>query len=131
MACFAPCVPSRSSALDSALKVLGCRKLALSEIKLSRLASAEDLDDFDAVFFEFMAAARYCEAFGQESVAFVPENPKGPSPDLRIRARPSAVFVECKRLDRMTDASVALRDEGRDCANAVLHELRIGCVYGA
>jgi hypothetical protein len=70
-------------------------------------------------------ASRYGEVFGLDRVAFVPERPPGTSPDIHIATSPTEWFLECKRLDRMADVTVALRDEARQVCEHTVTALRL------
>lgn len=91
--------------------------------RLQRLNAVKDLDAFDSVLFELATAARYGASLGFDRVAFVPENSSRKSPDLRI-ASSSEMFVECKHVDRMSDAAVKLTNQARDAATPLLRDLR-------
>lgn len=112
--------------LDMAVRGLAEGRVAGLDTRLARLASANRFDEFDAVLFELVTAAKYGETAGFERVVFIAEQPgRKKTPEFCVSLSSGDVFVECKRLDRMTIASVKLRDKVRDATRPTLDALRI------
>lgn len=110
--------------LDIAVQNLATARVVGHEEKFQRLIDAADFDDFEAVLFEVIVGSRYGEAFGRDGIEFIPERSDAQTPDLLIRSSPEEQFVECKRLDRMTDSTVSLRNEARDACTPIVHALQ-------
>jgi hypothetical protein len=109
--------------LEEATRQLIDGRVENVESRIRRLIAVKDLDDFDSIFFELATASRYGEVVGFDRVAFVAEASSHKSPDLRVDST-SEMFVECKHLDRMSEATVKLTNQARDAANPLLHDLR-------
>ncbi|ARX08040.1 hypothetical protein R4U62_002646 [Proteus mirabilis] len=63
----------------------------------------------DTLLFELLVACCYIR--NGWNVKFIPETPKEKTPDLLIRKNDSHYFVECKRLNKVTDYSEKERNE--------------------
>ncbi len=111
-------------ALHRALTTLHAARVRGFLERAARLVATIDLDDFESVLFELLVAARYGEVLGFDCVEFLDECSDRRTPDLLVRIGDRRVYVECKRIDRMTDASVAFRDDIRGLARPVLGVLR-------
>lgn len=109
--------------LDLAVQRLTAASVAGIDERLRRLSLAKDLDDFDSVLFEVVTADRYGLAVGADRVSFIADAPPRKSPDIRVDVPGDELFVECKHVDRMTDAMVKLSDEARDAANVILGDV--------
>jgi len=67
------------------------------------------MDTFDATLFEVAAASAYMSLEGTSHVEFL----HGANPDLLVDHEIGRMYVECKRFDRMTDATMTIRNEMR------------------
>ncbi|MEX0424456.1 hypothetical protein KDV38_12055 [Providencia rettgeri] len=63
----------------------------------------------DTLLFELLVACCYIR--NGWNVTFIPESPKEKTPDLLIKKNGSNYFVECKRLNKVTDYSEKERNE--------------------
>lgn len=111
-------------ALDRAITTLRDARIVGLDARLQRLAAATDFDTFDSVLFELVVAARYARVADFEGLEFVQETSSQKTPDLRVRLGSKTIHVECKRIDRMTDAAINLRKEVRAIGRPVLQQLR-------
>ncbi|MFT3912584.1 MAG: hypothetical protein QM704_00435 [Anaeromyxobacteraceae bacterium] len=87
-----------------------------------RLARAIEFDDFEAALFEVVVAARYAVHPAITDLAFIPAS-STPTPDFSVQTRRGRLHVECKKFDRMTDASPRIRDAVRDATTPLIHVL--------
>jgi hypothetical protein len=107
-------------ALDIALQIVEAHTKGF-EPRLQRLVAAQDLDVLEATIFELAVAARYAIHPDVRAVMFIPET-SSPSPDLEVDLSAQALFVECKKFDRVSDAGCAIRDRVVDVTNQTVSE---------
>jgi hypothetical protein len=92
------------------------------EPRIVHLAKAIDFDDFEAVLYELVTAARYAEHPDFKGVEFIAES-QTPGPDFLARLGQRNIVIECKKFDRMTDASPRMREAVRNATNPLIHGL--------
>lgn len=84
-------------------------KVSNYEPRFSKLAKITEYDDFEAVLYEILVAAKYFTTPDVTTVSFLPEE-TSPSPDIEVGIADKKVFVECKKFDRAVDLSNELRN---------------------
>lgn len=82
--------------------------------KLEKLKTVTKLDDFESVLFEFYVATKYAMSKDVEYVEFVEEKATEKTPDFRVKGSNREIFVECKRLNRINDAAINIRNKVRE-----------------
>ncbi|EJD6600178.1 hypothetical protein M0L39_RS09515 [Providencia rettgeri] len=105
--------PNQSARILPILAEIGSRINELKkcdgiDIKLNDLLIKKD-NQPDTLLFELLVACCYIR--NGWNVTFIPESPKEKTPDLLIEKNNSNYFVECKRLNKVTDYSEKERNE--------------------
>jgi hypothetical protein len=92
--------------------------------RLERLKHAERRDEFDAIAFELITAGRYSEHEAVGEVELLEETRVGMTPDILVRFGKYEMFVECKKIDRTQNFTMAIRDAARNLINPALSWFR-------
>lgn len=106
--------------LDSALDVLQQKQCKGLPPRIARLVRVVDPDEFDSTAFELITAARYALVSAVERVGFIDERPPKRTPDFVMTRGGVDSFVECKKVVRVRDFSVATRKTVRELLNGVI-----------
>jgi hypothetical protein len=109
--------------LRDAIEILTKKKVPNLEARLERLMRETEHDVFDSVAFELITAARYAKHPDKPYVEFIPETDQM-TPDFLVRINNVNSFIECKKVNRMQNHSILIRDAVRDSLNAVFAGFR-------
>jgi hypothetical protein len=110
--------------LNRALDALLRKKVTNLSQRLDRLTKESGHDPFDAVAFELITAARYLEHPSVTHVSFVEESPPKKTPDIILECLGIETSVECKKLDRSQNYTIAIRNAVRDSLNVIISSFR-------
>lgn len=110
--------------IDKAITLLTNQKIPELETRLKRLMVAHDHDSFEAVIFELATAARYVQHPQVKNVRFIREAPPNKTADFSYQHNGCDAFVECKKINRMQEHSVDVRNIVRDRLNGVISIFR-------
>jgi hypothetical protein len=110
--------------LDAALEVLQAKQIKGLTARVERLVRAVDPDGFDSIGFELIAAARYALLSSVDHIEFIDEQPPTRTPDIVLTRGGVDSFVECKKVVRVRDFSVATRKTVRELLNGVIAAFR-------
>ena len=110
--------------LDAALEALQERQAKGLKARGERLVRVVDLDEFDSTAFELITAARYALLSAVDHIEFIAEQPPKRTPDILLRRGGVDSFVECKKVVRVRDFSVATRNTVRELLNGVISSFR-------
>ncbi len=110
--------------LDAALEVLQAKQIKGLARRIERLLRVVDPDEFDSTAFELITAARYALVAGVDRIEFIDEQPPNRTPDILLTRRGVDSFVECKKVVRVRDFSVATRNAVRELLNGVISSFR-------
>ncbi len=111
--------------LSQALRFLTDNKISGLASKIALLKREKDYDTFESMAFELITAWRYCTSGEIKLLKFIPETPRQKTPDFFIiRNDGSETYCECKKLNRMSDDSVELRNQARELLNPAILEFR-------
>jgi len=69
-----------------------------------------ELDKFDSILFELACAASYAVSPDVAFVEFIPEAPPLKTPDFFAVSRGTKYYVECKKLSRITEMNMNVRN---------------------
>jgi hypothetical protein len=108
--------------LNYALDVV-IEKVANYEERFERLRREVLLDPFEALFYEFVVAARYAIVPSIFEVSFI-EGYDRKLPEFEFLYNKEKIFVECKKFDRNADIVLQIRDDVRDKAQLTLDAFR-------
>jgi hypothetical protein len=106
--------------LDAALDVLEAKQVEGVAARAKRLLRVFDPDEFDSTAFELITAARYAAANGVDRIEFIAEQPPRRTPDFVLTRGGVNSFVECKKVIRVKDFSVATRKLVRELLGGVI-----------
>jgi hypothetical protein len=110
--------------LDEALEVLKAKRVKGLATRIERLVRAVAPDSFDSVAFELITAARYAVLSEVDHIEFIEEHPPRRTPDIMFSVGGVDAFVECKKVARVKDFSVATRSTVRGLLNGVISSFR-------
>ena len=110
--------------LDEALEVLQAKQIKGLPKRVERLLRVVDLDEFDSTAFELITAACYALVAGVDRVEFIDEQPPNRTPDILLTRGGVDSFVECKKVMRVRDFSVATRKAVRELLGGVISSFR-------
>lgn len=110
--------------LDSALEVLLEKRSKGLPPRTARLLRVVDPDEFDSTAFELITAARYALVSRVDRVGFIDEQPSKRTPDFVVTRGEVDSFVECKKVIRVKDFSVATRMTVRELLGGVISSFR-------
>lgn len=110
--------------LDTALEVLQAKQIKGLPKRVERLLQVVDPDEFDSIAFELITAARYALVTGFDRMEFIDEQPPNRTPDFLLKRGGVTSFVECKKVIRVRDFSVATRTTVRELLNGVIPSFR-------
>ena len=111
--------------LDAAIACLVDHKVYGLEKRLDRLRQEKLRDAFDSVAFELITAAHYATHPSVDEVVLLDELPPQRTPDFLVHLGPLEMFVECKKIDRTQEFTMAIRNAARDCLNPVFSFFRL------
>jgi hypothetical protein len=106
--------------LDEALEVLQTKQIKGLPARVKRLVRVVDPDEFDSTAFELITAARYALAGGVGRIEFIEEQPPKRTPDFLLKRGAVNLLVECKKVIRVKDFSIATRMTVRTLLNGVI-----------
>lgn len=110
--------------LDEALEVLQAKQIKGLPKRVERLLRVVDPDEFDSTAFELITAARYALVAGVDRVEFIDEQPPNRTPDILLTRGGVDSFIECKKVMRVRDFSVATRKAVRELLGGVISSFR-------
>lgn len=110
--------------LDAALEVLQAKQIKGLPKRVERLLRVVDPNEFDSTAFELITAARYALVAGVDRIEFIDEQPPKRTPDILLTRSGVDSFVECKKVIRVRDFSVATRNAVRELFNGVISSFR-------
>src|SRR6266568_851476 len=110
--------------IDAALETLYAKQIRGLTGRINRLVRAVDSDAFDSTVFELIAAARYTLLPAVNHIELIDEQPPKRTPDIFFTRDGVGSFVECKKVERIKDFSVATRNTVRELLNSVIAAFR-------
>lgn len=106
--------------LARAVEVLTSTHVRGVHNRLERLISESRRDAFEAVAFELITAARYLDNDSVTEIEFIDEDSNSMTPDFLAKISGIEQYVECKKLDRTQEHSLAVRNAVREMINPIL-----------
>jgi hypothetical protein len=110
--------------LDAALEALQARQIKGLKARVERLVRVVDPDEFDSTAFELITAARYALVSDADRIELIEEQPPKRTPDILLTRGGVDSFVECKKMIRVRDFSVATRNTVRELLNGIISSFR-------
>lgn len=78
--------------------------------KIRKLKKIKNADEFEALLFELLICARYVQQFSPKYSEFIPESSSGKTPDIKLVIGKEEYYIECKRINRLSDFSTEIRN---------------------
>jgi len=106
--------------LDRGLTRLMSQEVVGLDRRLERLRKETRRDSFEALAFEVITAASYSAKDTAAEIEFLEETPMRKTPDFVVRTATGETFVECKKIDRTQNFTMAVRNAARELLSPIL-----------
>lgn len=89
-------------------KISDITKIKNYQDRINKLNLALTFDEFESILFELLVGAKYSALRGVKHIEFIPES-QSKQPDILV-VTDRDIHVECKRMNRLSDESVEIRN---------------------